>query len=56
MIYRLMREEDIWANYDVERARAALRASAGALATVDREQLLADLRVERGQASHARLG
>jgi hypothetical protein len=46
--------EDIWATYDVARARAGLAASAGALAGVDREQLLADIRAQRGQDSVGR--
>jgi hypothetical protein len=47
---------DIWANYDPEKALAGLRASAGALAGVDREKLLADIHAARGQDSHGRPG
>lgn len=42
---------DIWADYDPERVRQALKASAGALVGIDRQQLLADLRAQREQAS-----
>ena len=43
-------EEDLlWADYDPERAKAGLKASAGALAGVDTEQLLADIHQSREQ-------
>ena len=45
---------DIWAGYNPERVRQALRKSAGALADVDREELLADLREQREQNSRGR--
>lgn len=45
---------DIWANYDPQRVRQALRQSAGALAGVDRDALWADIRAARRQASHGR--
>ncbi len=41
--------EDIFANYEPERAREALRKSAGALAGVDRDVLLADIHAARKQ-------
>ena len=53
---RLAHPEDIWARYDPEQVRRALRQSAGALAGVDREQLLADIRTQRAQAGARRLG
>lgn len=40
--------EDIWAGYDPERVRKALRAVEGLLHGVDRDQLLADIREQRG--------
>ena len=46
--------DDIWASYDPERAKAALRASAGALKGVIREELLADLHAQRGQKPRRR--
>lgn len=55
--YRVEREDaadDIWANYDPERVRRALRESAGALAHIDREALKADIRAQRRQDSHGR--
>ena len=57
--YRVEIEEakqppDVWAGYDVGRVREALRASAGALAGIDREELLADIRSQRGQESQGR--
>ncbi len=42
------------ANYDPERMIAAIHASAGVLKGVDRDELLADLRAERGQDSIGR--
>lgn len=41
--------ERIWAGYDPVRAREALRNSAGALAGVDRGQLLGDIMAQREQ-------
>ena len=46
--------QDIWANYDVERVRQALRLSRGALTGVDRATLLADIHAQRGQDSSGR--
>jgi hypothetical protein len=46
--------DDIWASYDTTRVREALKKSAGALAGVDREQLLADTRAQRAQDSKGR--
>lgn len=45
---------DVWAGYDVGRVRDALRASAGALVGVYREELLADIHAQRGQESPGR--
>src|SRR5207253_10229102 len=47
-------ETDIWANYDPERAREAMRAAAGALRGVDLDELRRDLREARAQASSGR--
>lgn len=44
----------IWAQYDPERVRQALRKSAGALAGVDRRTLSADIHAARKQSSHGR--
>lgn len=44
----------VWLNYDPQRARAALRAGVGALASVDSEELLRDIHQSRGQASAGR--
>lgn len=53
--YRVEREmDDIFANYDPERVRAALRQSVGALAGVDTESLKRDLRAQREQDSRGR--
>lgn len=46
--------EDIWTHYDAAKVLAALDASAGALAGVDIERLLADLREQREQDSQGR--
>jgi len=57
-LYRVDRQveetEDIFAHYDSKRAQEALKRSVGALAYVDREELLADLREQREQDSHGR--
>jgi hypothetical protein len=45
---------DLWASYDPETTRRGLRKSAGALAGVDSETLLRDIRRAREQASHGR--
>mgnify|MGYP001163432929 CR=1 FL=1 len=45
---------NIWAGYNPDHVIAALRESAGALAGVDREQLLADLHAAREQGSRGR--
>jgi hypothetical protein len=44
----------IWAGYDPGGVIAALRASAGALVGVDREQLIADIHAAREQADRDR--
>ena len=46
--------EDIWAGYDAEKVREALRQCKGILAGVDRERLLSDIRAEREQDSSGR--
>ena len=55
---RLFRVEaeskDIWAGYDPERAKEALRRSAGALKGIDLEELKRDIRDARAQDSHGR--
>ncbi|MGH2354226.1 MAG: hypothetical protein ACRDJN_21690 [Chloroflexota bacterium] len=45
---------NIWANYDPDKVRAALRESAGALAGIDRDELLRDLYEQRAQESEGR--
>ncbi len=45
---------DVFAGYDPQAAVAALRALGGALAGVDREDLLTDLRAQRAQDSVGR--
>ena len=57
--YRVNRIEpsvvaDAWATYDPARVDAALLTSAGALTGVDVDALLADLAVQRAQASQGR--
>lgn len=57
-LYRLNHMEkepqDIWAGYNPVKVREALKKSAGALAGVDRKQLLADIRAQRAQDSKGR--
>jgi hypothetical protein len=52
--FRLSREDDLFAGYDPERARRALRESVGALAGVDVAALKEELREQRSQDSHGR--
>jgi hypothetical protein len=47
-------EQDIFAHYDPKAAIASLQALDDALAGVDRDQLLRDLRAQRNQASLGR--
>ncbi len=42
-------KEDVWADYDAGKVRTALAQSAGTLAGVKSESLLADIRNERSQ-------
>ena len=44
-------QEDIWTDYDAGKVRTALAQSAGTLAGVNRESLLADIRNQRSQES-----
>jgi hypothetical protein len=46
--------EDPFAFYDPQKMREAIHAAAGTMKGVNREELLADLRAERGQASIGR--
>lgn len=50
-IFRLSQTEldDVWAGYDTQAVKAALRQSAGAFSRVDAEALKRDIRIERGQ-------
>lgn len=52
--FRLSREDDLFVGYDPERARRALRESAGALAGVDVAALKRELREQRSQDSRGR--
>ena len=55
--FRIVREKpDIWANYDPERARAAIRAAAGTLANcgIDFDAWNEEIREQRGQYSVGR--
>lgn len=47
-------EDDIWAGYDPERMREALRRSAGAFRGIDGDQLKADILEQREQDSSGR--
>ncbi len=53
-LYRLTKEDDIWADYDPKLTRLALQKTAGALEGVDREELLNDIHLARQQASQCR--
>jgi hypothetical protein len=58
--YRLVPVDDIQTtndpakNYDPQKMRAAIHAAAGTMKGVNRDELLADLRAERGQESIGR--
>ena len=55
-LFALAREdaEDIWATYDPEQVREALRRCTGVLAGVERESLLSDIHAAREQDSSGR--
>jgi hypothetical protein len=55
-LYRLAAEPegDIWAGYDPQKTKAALRRSAGALRGVDRDELFNDIHAAREQDSQGR--
>jgi hypothetical protein len=48
------RKQDIWANYDPEKAIDGIRKSKGALKGVDRDTLQKEIREQRGQDSKGR--
>ncbi|MBV9280605.1 MAG: hypothetical protein JOZ41_11025, partial [Chloroflexi bacterium] len=54
--FRLQKEEstDIWADYDPESAREALRGAAGILAGMDIDELVAEIYAQRDQDSTGR--
>jgi hypothetical protein len=51
---RLNFQQDIWADYDPEKAREGIKKSAGALKGVDRETFQKDVKNQRQQDSHGR--
>jgi excisionase family DNA binding protein len=51
---RETRKQDIWADYDPERARQAFRQARGILAGIDREKFLREMHEARGQDSRGR--
>jgi hypothetical protein len=51
---RLNFQQDIWADYDPEKAIEGIRKSAGALQGVDRDTLQREIREQRGQGSKGR--
>jgi hypothetical protein len=56
LLYRLHQAEpeDIWAGYDPEAVKRALRRSAGAFTGMDTKQLKRDILAQREQDSHGR--
>ena len=53
--FRVIREaDDLWADYDPQRVRRALRQSAGAFAGVDVAELKRELQEQRSQDSPGR--
>jgi hypothetical protein len=46
--------EDVFAGYDPEKVLEGLRASAGALTGIDREELLTDIHAQRARDSEGR--
>lgn len=58
-LYRLEKDylhepEDMWAGYDPDKVRQALRESAGTLKHIDHEALKRDIQEQRAQDSHGR--
>ena len=51
---QLADEQDIWANYDPQRAKEALRRCWGILRGLDREKFLEEMHEARGQDSRGR--
>jgi hypothetical protein len=43
------KDPDLWRNYDPNAARSAWRAAAGSMRSTEIEEMLADLKAERGQ-------
>ena len=48
------KHDDIWANYDPQRVKQAIRESAGILAGVDHNTLLRDIKEQRRQDNQGR--
>jgi hypothetical protein len=55
-LLRIAHPHAIWADYDPKKVKAGLQRSAGALAGIDREALLADISASREQDSPGRPG
>jgi len=51
VVYRVSREDSLWADYDPARVRAAVRATAGSWADLDTDAMIADLHRAREEGS-----
>ncbi len=51
VVYRVSREDSLWAGYDAERVREAVRATAGSWADLDTDTMIADLHHAREEGS-----
>ncbi len=51
VVYRVSREDSLWAGYDPERVRAAVQATAGTWADLDTDAMIADLHRDREEGS-----
>ena len=51
VVYRVTREDDLWAGYDPEKVRAAVRAAAGSWGDLDTDTMIEDLYRAREEGS-----
>lgn len=51
VVYRVSREDTLWADYDSSKVREALRATAGSWADLDTDSLITDLYRHREEGS-----
>jgi hypothetical protein len=50
-LYRIIKEDDIWAGYDPNQVKAVIRKTAGSWADIDADKLISDLYRAREEGS-----